>query len=289
MKNTSIYKSTEGKKLIEEHYKNIIKTWPVEKEFINIKTSFGNTFIIASGERENNPIILLHGSSTNSAMWMGDIEKLSESHRVYAVDIIGEPGKSDENRPDLDGNQYGEWLDEILDHLNIEKVTFIGNSLGGWMALKYAAFRPEKVEKLVLLATSGIAQAKISFLFKAMILMPLGKKGIDKLNKIVYGNEPIPKDALEFGNLIMKYYKPRMGSLPVFKDEELNRLTIPTLFIGGENDALLPSRKTASRIDRLLPKSKTMVLENTGHVVINVTDKIISFLEDKPSELYSLE
>ena len=113
--------------------------------------------------------------------------------------------------------------------------------------------------------------------------------GIDEINKIVYGNEPIPKDALEFGNLIMKHYKPRMGSLPVFTDEELSRLTMPTLFIGGEKDALLHSRKTANRIDKLLPKSKTMVLENTGHVVIKVVDSVISFLEDKFEEILNLE
>lgn len=281
MKKNLIYKSAEGKALIINHYENVMKKWPVDKEFINVETSFGDTFIIASGEKEHKPIILLHGSSTNSAMWMGDVEKLSKNYRVYAVDIIGEPGKSDENRPDMKGNHYGKWLDEILDSLNIEKTILIGNSLGGWMALKYATYKPGKVEKLVLLATSGIAPAKISFLFKAMLLMLLGQRGIDKLNKIVYGDEAIPKEALEYGNLIIKHYNPRMGSLPVFTGEELSKLIMPTLFIGGENDALLPSRKTASRINRLLPTSKTMVLENTGHVIINMVDSVILFLDDK--------
>ncbi|WP_432664707.1 alpha/beta hydrolase [Wukongibacter baidiensis] len=279
MKNNSIYKSSEGKSLIINHYENIIKEWPVINEFINLNTSLGNTFIIASGKKENKPIILLHGSSTNSVMWMGDIKRLSENHRVYAIDIIGEPGKSDENRPDMKGDHYGKWLDEILDGLNIEKAILIGNSLGGWMALKYATYKPEKVEKLVLLATSGITPAKVSFLIRVVPLMLLGKKGIDKLNRIVYGQEVIPKQALEFGNLIMKHYKPRMGSLPVFTDEELDKLIMPTLYIGGENDALLASRKIASRIEKLLPKSKTMVLENTGHVLINIIDCVTLFID----------
>lgn len=281
MKIKSVFKSDKGKALIIDHYENIIKEWPVEKETFNIGTSFGNTFVIASGEKGNKPIVLLHGSSTNSAMWMGDIVKLSKNHRVYAVDIIGEPGKSDESRPDLKGHYYGEWLDEVFDALNIEKPILIGNSLGGWMALNYATHKPDRVEKLVLLATSGITPAKISFLFKVIPLMMLGEKGILKMNKIVYGNETIPEQALEFGNLVMKHYNPRVGSLPVFKDDELRKLTMPTLYVGGENDALLPSKKAAYRINTLLPESKTMVLQNTGHVLIRVVDDILLFLEDK--------
>lgn len=287
MKNNSIYKSDKGKKLIIDHYEDIIKEWPVDNEIININTSYGNTFIIASGDKGNKPIVLLHGSSTNSAMWMGDIDKLSKNYRVYAVDIIGEPGKSDESRPDMKSDHYGKWMDEILVALDIEKATLIGNSLGGWMALKYASYKPEKVEKLILLATSGIAPAKVSFLFKVIPLMLLGQKGIDKLNRIVYGQETIPQEALEFGNLVMKHYKPRMGSLPVLLDQELSKLTMPTLYIGGEHDALLPSEKTAKRINKLILKSKTIVLQNTGHVLLNVVDRVLLFLEDKIGVLES--
>jgi len=278
MKTNSIYKSNEGKALIINHYDNLIKKWPVDREIINVNTSFGNTFIIASGDVGNKPIILLHGSSTNSVMWMGDIEKLSETYRVYAIDIIGEPGKSDENRPDMNGDHYGKWLDEVINALSIEKAIIIGNSLGGWMALKYATYKPEKVEKLVLLATSGITNGKMSFMFRVMPLMLLGEKGIDRLNQIVYGKEKIPEEALEFGKLIMKHYRPRMGSLPVLTDQELSKLTMPTLYMGGENDALLPTKKIADRISKLIPKGNITVLKNTGHVLINVVDDILIFL-----------
>lgn len=278
MKTNSIYKSDEGKALIINHYDNLIKKWPVDKEIINVNTSFGNTFIIASGDVGNKPIILLHGSSTNSVMWMGDVEKLSETYRVYAIDIIGEPGKSDENRPDMNGDHYGKWLDEVIDALSIEKAIIIGNSLGGWMALKYATYKPEKVEKLVLLATSGITNGKMSFMFRVMPLMLLGEKGIDRLNQIVYGKEKIPEEAIEFGKLIMKHYRPRMGSLPVLTDQELSKLTMPTLYMGGENDALLPTKKIADRISKFISKGKIRVLKNTGHVLIDVVDDVVIFL-----------
>lgn len=278
MKNNSIYKSDTGRSLIINHYDNLLKAWPVAKENILVNTSFGKTFVIASG-RGDTPLILLHGSSTNSAMWMGDITKLSQNHRVYAVDIIGEPGKSAEDRPELTGSHYAKWLDEVLAGLNIDQAIFVGNSLGGWMALKYATDQPKRVKKLVLLATSGITPAKTSFLIKSISLILMGQKGIDRLNKLVYGQDTIPEEALEFSKLIMKYYRPRLGSLPVFSDQELSQLTMPTLYIGGEKDSLLPSKKIAKRIKRLLPNSQTVVLENTGHVLIDVVDQVMLFLD----------
>ncbi|WP_157949996.1 alpha/beta fold hydrolase [Vallitalea okinawensis] len=279
MNNNSIYKSDTGKESIINHYENIIRNWPVSHERITLATQYGKTFIIASGSNEKQPMILLHGSSTNSAMWMGDIEKLSKDYRVYAVDIIGEPGLSDETRPDMSGDHYGIWLDEVIESLNIDRAIVIGNSLGGWMALQYATYHPEKVEKLILLATSGISPAKISFLIKIMPLMLLGRKGIDRINKIVYGNEEVPEEAVEFGNLILQHYIPRMGSLPVLTDEELSRLVMPTLYMGGEKDALLPSKKIADRLSRLLPESKTVIIKNTGHVLLDIVDSILVFIK----------
>lgn len=278
MKTKPVYKSTDGKKTIINHYESILNQWPVPYETLNIKTKYGNTFIIACGDKSCDPIILLHGSSSNSAMWMGDVVKLSQKYRVYAVDIIGEPGKSDENRPDMKGTHYAKWIEEVFNTLNIDKAVIIGNSLGGWMALSFATYSPERIEKLVLLAPSGISQAKISFLFRALPLLFLGQKGTERLNRIVYGNQAIPKEALEFGNLIMRHYNPRVGSLPVFTDEELLKLTMPTLFLGGEKDALLPSKKAADRLNKLLSNVKTVVLKDTSHVLLDVVDEILSFL-----------
>lgn len=280
MKTKPVYKSIEGKKSIIHHYESILTQWPVPHETLNIKTNYGNTFVIACGDKSYDPIILLHGSSTNSAMWMGDVVKLSQKYRVYAVDIIGEPGKSDENRPDMKETHYAKWIDEVLNTLNINKAVIMGNSLGGWMALSFATYKPERVEKLVLLAPSGVTPAKISFLFRVIPLLVLGQKGIERLNRIVYGNQDIPKEVLEFGNLVMKNFNPRVGSLPVFTDEELQKLTMPTLFLGGEKDALLPSKKIADRLNKLLSNVKSVVLKDTNHALLDVVDKVISFLQD---------
>ena len=279
MSEKSIYKSQDGYQEIVDSYNAILEKWPIDYIEKIIETTYGRTNLIVCGNSNNPPLFLIHGSSSNSTMWIGDVEKLSQSYRVYCIDIIGEPGKSEAKRYDFRGNAYSQWLKEILDHLKIDKAIFIGNSMGGWMAIKFAIDYPEKVTKLVLLATSGIAPAKKSFLFRIIPLLLLGERGLYGINKIVYGREDIPAEALEVSNIIMKNFNPRVESMPVFTDILLKRITAPLLFIGGENDALLPTHKTAKRINEIFPDAKTMVIGDNGHVVYGVVDTIMEFLE----------
>jgi pimeloyl-ACP methyl ester carboxylesterase len=163
--------------------------------------------------------------------------------------------------------------------LSIDKSIFIGNSLGGWMTLKFAVNFPNKVEKLVLLATSGVTNSKISFLFKAIFYLSRGEKGVIGMNKLVYGIDDIPDEVIEVSNLVMKNYNPRTGSLPIFNDDELKKLDMPVLFIGGEKDSLLPTNKTVKRLQKLIPDIDAIILKGRGHVIFDVLDDIMNFLK----------
>jgi pimeloyl-ACP methyl ester carboxylesterase len=70
---------------------------PYEK--ISLETSYGSAFAIACGEKSLPPLFLLHGSSSNSAMWISDAAEYAKHFRVYALDLPGEPGRSAEVRP----------------------------------------------------------------------------------------------------------------------------------------------------------------------------------------------
>ncbi len=69
----------------------------------------------------------------NSVMWSKDMQKYSYNYRVYAIDILGEPGKSDENRTSLSGSYYADWLKDVFNILSLEKVNIVGISLGVWL------------------------------------------------------------------------------------------------------------------------------------------------------------
>jgi len=93
---------------------------------------------MASGKEELPPLILLHGSGMNSVMWINEMEKYSHNHRVYAVDMPGEPGKSDETQLSLEGDDFTNWLNDIFDALSIEKASIVGISLGAWLGAKFS-------------------------------------------------------------------------------------------------------------------------------------------------------
>lgn len=278
MKTPSIYDSPEGKDLILTAYKEILSHWPVSFETHLIPTSYGQTAVHVSGVDDLPALILLHGSTSNSAMWIGDVEALSQEYQVFAVDIIGEPGLSAENRPDHESDHYGIWLEEILNHFNILRTSVIGNSLGGWMALQLAKHRPNRIDALVLLAPSGLAPARLSFVLKAIPLTLMGSWGSHKLNQIVYGHENIPEEAERFGDLIMDHFTPRIGSLPILKDEEVAALHMPILYIGGEEDALLHTQDAADRLQQFAPHAEIHVHPNTGHVLLHEQALILKFL-----------
>lgn len=90
----SVYRSSQGKAIIMQRYEEILKLWPEPNEMYFIPTSYGNTFVICSGNENGDPVILLHGSTTNAAMWMNDAIVLGKKHRVFAIDIIGSREKA---------------------------------------------------------------------------------------------------------------------------------------------------------------------------------------------------
>jgi hypothetical protein len=115
----AIYKSDEGQRLVESRYRDLLTRWPVPSEQRSISTSFGDTFVVACGPPSMSPVVLLQGSGGNAAMWLSDVATLSASHRVYCVDVIGEPGLSAPSRPRLDAPTYASWLREVLDGLGV--------------------------------------------------------------------------------------------------------------------------------------------------------------------------
>ena len=288
MAKKSIYKTEEGKKQISDYYEALLSEWDQPSNQYMLETGYGETFVIESGDIKAPAIILLHGTGSNSAMWLADIIRLAEKYHVIAIDIPGECGKSAENRLDFKSNDYSCWLSEIIEKLGLKTMSIIACSLGGWIALDYSVKNPDKVNKLILMATAGITQVKISAIFLIILTSITGKWGFNKLNKIVYGTLKIDKKALQFASLIKEHFIPRTDVFPVFTDNQLRQIKSSTLFIGGENDCFYNSRKTSSRLEENLIDFQCLVLKNTGHVLINQTENILKFLNQE-STGYNME
>ena len=100
------------------------------------------------------------------------------------------------------------------------------------------------------------------------------------MKRLIFQNTPLSDDAALFFTLVGKYFKFRIGSPPLFTDEELQSLTMPVLFLAGEKDVLLNSQKSAERLQRLVPDLTTNLLKEDGHAAINLAARVIPFLID---------
>lgn len=272
MKN-SVFKSEASRDQLRAYYGQVLSQFPFGQKYI--ETTFGRTFLLTAGQDTNPPVILLHGSCSNSAFWFPEILALSGNYKVYAVDIIGEAGNSEEYRPDLDSDAFALWLKEVLDALDLPEAVFIGNSLGGWMSLKFATAFPKRVSKLVLISSAGLAEMRPEFMSKASAL-PETDEAVTASPSVIGSNE-LPKEVLDFLNLILASYNP-IQYLPVFSDGQLNRLQMPVLFIGGDNDAIVDAVKSAQRLAALVPSAEIHLIENCGHLITGSAEIFIPFL-----------
>lgn len=274
MNKIRVFKSDEGRDKIRAYYNKILSFFPFTQRYVD--TSYGNTFVLEAGSDKNPAVILLHGSCSNSAAWLSDIPVLAEKFHVFAVDIIGEAGNSEENRLEL--NQYPLWLNALMNALKINKAVIMGNSLGGWLALHFAAVYPNRTAALVLLAPSGIIPPKQAFLDQTSEIM--SADSAESVSNAVLGDEAIPKEVREFMNLIMENFNPITGALHVLTDEQMRMLTMPVLMITGTNDVTMDAAKAAERLSSLVPHARVKLIENGSHVIFGVMDSVMLFLSE---------
>ena len=274
-----IYKSESGRREVERLYRRVLDRWPVPREEIIVRTCHGDTFVVASGDRSAPPVVLLHGSGANSGAWIRDVAVWAPHHRVYAVDMIGEPGLSAPSRPPLASAAYAAWLDDVWDGLSVTSASVVGLSLGGWLGLDYAVRRPERVTSLSLLSPSGVGRQRYLALLTLGVLKMCGTWGLRKSLRLVSGRGvEQPRPVIDALLVVFRNFRPRMERVPLRSDVELASLSMPLQVIIGADDVLLRSKETRDRIERHVPDARIIFLENVGHILPPQTIAVAEFL-----------
>jgi pimeloyl-ACP methyl ester carboxylesterase len=280
---TAIYATTAGGRAVEQRYREILRLWPVPSEWLYIPTQEGETFVLACGPPDAPPLLLLHGSAANTAMWMSDVASWAQDFRVYAVDLVGEPGLSAPSRPPLASEAYALWLDDVLRALALPRASIVGVSLGGWLALDYAIRRPDRVARLAVLCPGGIGRQKWGVLVAALLLMPFGRRGLRTTMRLAAGGAlpaatPHAQEFADYLMLIHTHFRPRRERLPTFDDDQLGRLRMPVLAIVGGRDRMLDSYGTRRRLERAVPSATVRLLPDAGHVLLGQSGVVLDFL-----------
>ena len=164
----------------------------------------------------------------------------------------------------------------MLEALEVDKAVVIGNSMGGWLALNFAATYPERTSALALLAPSGIVKPKQDFL-KMTADVATNRDSAKAVNDAVMGDTAMPKEVLEFLRLVVENFNPFTGALPVLTDEQMHKLTMPVLYIAGVNDVTTDVVGASMRLLEFVPHA-TVNLTEGAHVITTSADKILPFL-----------
>ena len=278
-----IYKSTAGQEAIAALYTRLLEQWPVPLEQVFIPTRHGETFVARWGNPAGPPLVLLHGSGSNSATWMGDAAAYAPHHHVCAVDIPGEPGKSAPERFSWDGPAFNEWLEDVLEQLGLDTVALGGMSLGGWATINYAAARPDRVSHAVLIVPSGICQPRPGFVLRMLGYALLGARGRAMMMDYLFADLEMTPELREFLTLTAAHFNFRRGAPPLFSDAQLQRLTMPVLFLAGRHDRLLDTTKTAARLEEFVPRLTVCIDESAGHATVNTAAEVMAFLAGAPA------
>jgi 2-hydroxy-6-oxonona-2,4-dienedioate hydrolase len=113
-----------------------------------------HTRVLEAGDRRAEALVLMHGTGGHLEAYTHNIARLAERYRVIAYDFPGH-GYTTHAEADLELDTYVEHLADLLDALGIQKAHLSGESLGGWVAIKFAAAHPERVAKTVLNTPGG--------------------------------------------------------------------------------------------------------------------------------------
>lgn len=276
----SIYKNATAQAAVHNAYDNLLHQLPATIEQHYVPTTQGPTFVLAAGKPDAPPVVFFHGSLSNAITWTGDLIRLSANYRLYAVDMIGEAGKSAEARPKLQSDAYGHWLQELFQQLGVAQPILVGLSLGGWLALDYVTRFPTKVKGVVLISPGGVGRNR-NVLWWVLPHLLLGPWGAKRLYRKILGplGHGIGGTELErFLQLIAANVNPRTELLPIVSDQQLALIACPVLLLIGGQDVMLYPEEIRQRLKQNLRDYEEVYLPNAGHYLGDQSVAIDRFL-----------
>jgi pimeloyl-ACP methyl ester carboxylesterase len=239
------------------------------------------------GDGPNDPIVFVHGLGACWQTWLENLPHFARRHRCIAMDLPGF-GASEMPAEDVSIERYAQIVDELVRGLGIERAAVIGNSMGGFIAIEMALRFSTSVSRLVLVSAAVFWQEYR----RAKPLVTLAQASDAVVGRALVGSEALlvrrPKlraASLAFGGFhlphllsrelqaeLLKTAKRTDGFLPALQAlasfplrEELPKVEAPTLVVWGTHDTLVGAEH-ADELERLIPNSRKVVMERTGHV-----------------------
>jgi pimeloyl-ACP methyl ester carboxylesterase len=234
-------------------------------------------------------VLLLHGLGCDHTTWEPVIDTLAKCYTVIAPDLLGH-GKSDKPRADYTLGGYANGMRDLLTVLGIDKVTVVGHSFGGGVAMQFAYQFPERTERMVLVASGGLGP-EVSHGIRAIstpgfhqmmgvltlpgirhagvaglrALSATGWKSTHDLGEVaaVYDSFKDPNARAAIRHVVSAVVDWR-GQIVTMADRAYLTEEMPMAVVWGRDDRVIPVRH-ASNAAALAPKARVEVIPNAGH------------------------
>jgi pimeloyl-ACP methyl ester carboxylesterase len=235
-------------------------------------------------------LLLLHGIGSDGDTWSTVAPVLAERFTVITPDLLGH-GRSAKPRADYSIGGYANGMRDLLFALGVDRVTVVGHSFGGGVAMQFAYQFPERTDRLVLVASGGLGP-DVSVLLRALTLP--GSSAALALSQLppsglvwsalrtaatMTGAAALAADLVEARTIhaalrdgatrsaflhVLRHVADWRGQLITMRDRAYLTEGLPSLVIWGESDHVLPVRH-AQVAASLIPHAKTVLLPGVGH------------------------
>ena len=238
---------------------------------------------------EGPALLLLHGLGCDHTTWEPVLDALSRRYTVIAPDLLGH-GLSDKPRADYSVGGYANGMRDLLTVLGIDKVTVLGHSFGGGVAMQFAYQFPERTERLILVGSGGLGPEVSSSIravttpgfHQAMALLTLpgirhlGKAGLIALSRTdlkatrdldevacIYDSFKDPAFRAAIHHVVSAVVDWK-GQIVTMADRAYLTEAMPMAVIWGRDDRVIPVRH-ASNAAALAPNARIEVIPDAGH------------------------
>lgn len=282
------FHSPQARAEYEVAYDKAFAALPAPADQRDVRTAWGSARVYRFGEPGPRPLVLLPGRAGTSIMWQPNLAALAAEHPVWTVDLIGEPGRSEQTAPIRDAADQAAWLDAVLQSLDLRNVHLVGYSFGGWLAANLAIRAPGRLASLALIdPVHTFGRLPVQLLVRTTLTLLPGLRRWTRpsfLNWISGGAEVTDDDpvatVIDEGMRTFTITLPNPG---LFSDEQLRSIRLPVLALIGGRSVIHDGRKAAARATALLPDARVELWPDATHAIAGesadaVNARLLEFL-----------
>jgi pimeloyl-ACP methyl ester carboxylesterase len=240
-------------------------------------------------ERGSGPaVVMLHGFGGHTFSFRHTILDLSRDHRVIAVDLMGFGYSERFVEGDYSQTRRAWLVMRLMDRLGIQKATLLGHSMGGGTAMRIAATWPERVDSLVLAASTAGERFRSRAFGAARLLKPLlpllPRIASSRLLLVSVHDSSFLTAELRDAYLAPARIKGSMEGLARMMEDTRHdepvayeRVTQPALILWASKERVLPPRML-DELRRCVPHARVEIVEEAGHLLLEERPEVCNAL-----------